>query len=359
MRAMKNYLCYKAGPRILDRVRQEGLRPERIKVFAGPAGGPKWFVSVGFDKALMHSRMLEKTGARVLLAGSSAGAWRCLAMACADPLDAYEKLRLAYSRNVFTSADTPATVAAALKSNVDAFLGDEDVAHILNHPVYDVAVHTVRGKGPAGSENKRIQGSALLMAMLANAVSEGGMRLFFERVVFFSSPGEPEFVSSFRGTAVRLNARNLRMAALATGSLPYIISGVRDIPGAPSGVYRDGGLIDYQLNQDYHPPEDGLTLFFHYQEKIIPGWFDKKLSWKTPPKGSLDRVLHVYPGPDFIALLPGKRLPDRNDFITFVDDPSERIRRWDEASRLSGILGEEFLDAVESGRISRMVQPMN
>jgi hypothetical protein len=356
---MKNYLRYRAGSGILDRIRQEGLKPERIRVLAGPAGGPKWFVSVGFDKALMQSRLLERNGGRVLLAGSSAGAWRCLAMACVDPLAAYEKLRLAYSRNVFTSADTPVTVAAALKRNVEAFIGENDVAHILDHPVYDLAVHTVRAKGPAGSENKKIQGAALLAAMLANAVSNTGMSLFFDRVVFFSGPRDPEFVSSFKGAAVRLNAHNLRMAALATGSLPYIVSGVQGITSAPPGVYRDGGLIDYQLNQDYHPTDDGLTLFFHYQERIVPGWFDKKLSWKTPPPGSLDRVLHVYPGPDFVALLPGGQLPDRNDFITFVDNPSERIRRWDEASRLSDILGEEFLEAIESGRISRLVQPMN
>jgi hypothetical protein len=355
---MKNYLCYKAGSGILDTIRQEGLRPERIRVFAGPAGGPKWFVSVGFDKAIMQSRILERSGRRVLLAGSSAGAWRCLAMTCPGPLDAYEKLRLAYSRNVFTAAHTPVTVGAALKSNVDAFIADADMSHMLNHPVYDLAVHTVRAKGPASSENKTIQGAALLTAMLANAVSHRGMSLFFERVVFFSSPGVPEFVNSFRGTTVRLNEENLRMAALATGSLPYIVSGVNDIPGAPLGVYRDGGLIDYQLNQDYHPAEDGLTLFFHYQDRIVPGWFDKKLSWRTPPKRALERVLQVYPGPDFVRLLPDGRIPDRNDFATFVDNPAERIRRWDEVSKLSEILGEEFLEAVESGRMRHLVQPM-
>jgi hypothetical protein len=307
----------------------------------------------------MRSRILEKSGRRVLLVGSSAGAWRCLAMVCPNPMEAYEKLRFAYSRNVFTAVDTPVTVAAALKGNVDAFIEDPDIPHMLNHPIFDLAVHTVRAKGPAASENKRIQGAALLTAMVANAVSDRGMNLFFERVVFYSSPGLPEFFSSFPGRAVRLSEENLRMAALATGSLPYIVSGVKNIPGAPLGVYRDGGLIDYQLNQDYHPSEDGLTLFFHYQERIVPGWFDKKLSWRTPPKRALERLLQVYPGPDFVRLLPDGRIPDRNDFMTFVDNPSERIRRWDEVSKLSEILGEEFLEAVESGRIRHLAQPMD
>jgi hypothetical protein len=145
---------------------------------------------------------------------------------------------------------------------------------------------------------------------------------------------------------------------LATGSLPYIIRGVPNIPEARTGVFRDGGLLDYQLNQDYCPGKESLTLFFHYQERIVPGWFDKHVKWRTPPRGSLDRVLQAFPGEDFVRLLPDERLPDRRDFIDFVDNPSERIRRWDEISELSGILGEEFFEAIESRKIRDLVEPL-
>lgn len=355
---MKSLLAYKAGPKILGTIREEGLKSERVRVFAGPAGGPKWFVSVGFDKALMASRFLEN-GNRVLLAGSSAGGWRCLAMACKDPLSAYENLRIAYSRNVFTAQDTPQTIGAALGRNVNAFLQDVDIPYILDHPSFDLAVHTVRSRGPAGSENRRLQGAALLGAALLNVISPFGMELFFERVVFYTGRGEPTFVKkSFRGRGVPLTAENIREAALATGSLPYIIAGVENIPGAPHGVYRDGGLRDYQLNVDYSPGEAAVTLFFHYQEKIVPGWFDKPLSWRRPPRGSLDGVLQVYPTEEFVRLLPDGKIPDRQDFTTFVENPSERIRRWDEASRLSDRLGEQFLEDVESGRVRHLVRPM-
>ncbi len=203
-----------------------------------------------------------------------------------------------------------------------------------------------------------MQGSALLVAAFMNAISSAGMKIFFERVVFFCGRKDPFFLGSFNGAAVRLTRDNLRMAALATGSLPYLVRGVRGIPEAPPGVYRDGGLIDYQLNQDYHPPEGTITLFFHYQEQIVPGWFDKRLKWRRPPEGSLRTVLQVYPGPDFAKMLPGRRLPDRKDFTTFVNRPWERIRRWDEVSRLSEVLGEEFMDAVESNRIKDLVRPL-
>ena len=355
---MKRYLLYKAGPAVLDVIRQEGLKPERVAVYAGPAGGPKWFVSVGFDRALMQTRFLQQRNERVLLAGASAGAWRCLAMACRDPEDAYESLRIAYSRNVFTRDDTPATVSAALRRNVESFIREEDVPHILEHKHFDLVVHTVRAKGPAASGNRGIEGFTLLVAALANAVWSRTMDLFYERVVFFAGSWTPLFVQqSFGGRMVRLTRENLRYAALATGSLPYIVAGVRQVPGA-EGVYRDGGLQDYQLNQDYCPGTEALTLFFHYQERISPGWFDKKLPWRRPPKWSLDRVLQVYPSSDFVGLLPDSRLPDRDDFVRFVDDPRERIRRWDTVCEQSKILGEQFMEDVDSMRIKELVEPM-
>jgi hypothetical protein len=340
-------------------IRDEGLDPRKIRVFVGPAGGPKWFVSVGFDRALIRTGFLAKSKERVLLAGASAGAWRCLAMACREPLEAYEKLRIAYSRNVFTAADTPVTVGQALKRNVDDFLGPQDIEFILHHPIFDLAVHTVRGRGPGASENPKIQGPALIAGALMNIISPKGVERFFERVVFFSGPDKPKFLTNcFRGKSVRLSTRNFRMAALATGCLPYVVAGVKDISEAPAGIYRDGGLIDYQLNQDYCPGDNGLTLFFHYQERIVPGWFDKPLKWRSPPKGSLNRVLQVYPSPEFVELLPGRRLPDRDDFKIFVDNPAERIRRWDAISETSEVLGETFINDLESGRIRQLAQPL-
>ncbi len=279
-------------------------------------------------------------------------------MASNDPLGAYEKLRIAYSRNVFTIEDTPATVSATLKRNVDSFIPDGAGDGILEHGVFDVAVHAVRAKGPTASSNQRIEGLAIMGAALMNVFSRRAMDLFYQRVVFCSGEDRQAFAKAFRGRLIRLTKQNLRAAALATGSLPYIVAGVRDIPQAPPGVYRDGGLTDYQLNQDYCPGPDSVTLFFHYQERIVPGWFDKKLTWRKPPRGSLDRVLQVYPSSEFIELLPDRRLPDRDDFRIFVDNPAERIRRWDEVSELSAILGEQFINDVESGRIRDLVQPL-
>jgi hypothetical protein len=356
---MKRHIGFKAGPGILEMIRDEGLSREKIGVFAGPAGGPKWFVSAGFDRALMKTGFLRKDSGKVLMAGASAGGWRCLAMACKDPIEAYENLRVSYSRNIFTRQDTPLSIARKIKANVDDFLTDDDIPHILNHPHYDLAIHTVLSRGFAAASGKGPQAVGLAIGALANIFTPTGMDIFHERIVFYTGADKPPFLKQgFRGRSFPLNENNIRQVALATGSLPYIIAGVPDIPDAPQGVYRDGGLIDYQLNQDYSPGHGRLTLFFHYQEKIVPGWMDKRLKWRRPPKAALDRLLQVYPTRDFLDLLPDKRLPDRKDFIIFVDDPQERIRRFDEAARHSEILGEEFMEAVESGRIKGMVEPI-
>ncbi len=355
--AMTHYLRYKAGSAVINMIRESGFDlTKNIRAFVGPAGGPKWFVSVGFDKALMRHGLLEKTGGRVLLAGSSAGAWRCLAMACKDPPTSYENLRLAYSRNVFTAEHNPGSISDTLKQNVDKFLRDEDIPFVVQHPIFDIAVHTAMAKGMAASKNQRVEGLALLLCGLFNAVIPNGVRLFYERVVFLTGRNSLSFMEhGFRGKVVNLNRHNLKIAALATGSLPYVVAGVEDIPGAPTGIYRDGGLTDYHLNQEYIHDDKGITLLFHHQERIVPGWFDKHLSWRKPSERSIERVLQVYPTEDFVKLLPGNRIPDRTDFKTFVNDPAERIRRWDKASKLSEILGEEFAEAVYSGKISKEV----
>lgn len=356
---MKKFLRYKAGPGILAMIKDEGLKAERVRVFAGPAGGPKWFVSVGFDRAIIKSEFLKRSSFKsVLLAGASAGAWRCLAMACEDPVNAYEKLREAYSRNVFTFQDNPKTVSAKIRSNVDAFMSEKDINHILNHPRFDIAIHVVRSKNLAASENQKIQGLGLLLSGGLNAIHPSLMSLFYDRAIFHSSNLKPNFVSkNYKGILAKIDEKNIRQVALATGSLPYLIRGVSNISGAPEGVYRDGGLINYQLNQEYGPGE-GLTLFFHYQDRITPGWFDKKLRWRKPSKKILNSVLQIYPDECFTEILPGKKIPDRNDFLTFADNPSERIRRWDEVCRKSEILAEDFMESLESGQIRNRVEPL-
>jgi hypothetical protein len=156
-----------------------------------------------------------------------------------------------------------------------------------------------------------------------------------------------------------LNEMNLKYALLASGSIPLVMSGIKDIPNAPGGIYRDGGLLDYHPHPDItFTKDDRIVLFPHYMERVIPGWMDKKLGWRKPSQYNMDNVLLVSPSRKFIENLPYKKIPDRNDFYLFKGRQNDRIAYWNSVVEKSKQLGEEFLDTVGSGNIRYMIKPM-
>ena len=64
----------------------------------------------------------------------------------------------------------------------------------------------------------------------------------------------------------------------------------------------------------------------------------------------------VFPSQSFIENLPGGKVPERTDLVTFIDDQETRINNWRKAVELSAPLGEEFLELVESGKIREIVE---
>jgi hypothetical protein len=182
-----------------------------------------------------------------------------------------------------------------------------------------------------------------------------------ERVIFYTGAKPPDFCfqKGFRGRYISLTEINFKHAIIASAAIPLIISGVRDIYGAPTGIYRDGGLIDYHLTHRYGMKSGDMTLFFHHQERIIPGWLDKRLKSRKPDGKILDNVLMIYPSPEFVAKLPGGRIPDRTDYATFINDPRQRIENWRQAAEVAAPLGEEFLELVFSGKIRNIVEKLD
>ena len=128
------------------------------------------------------------------------------------------------------------------------------------------------------------------------------------------------------------------------------MSGVDRIPGAPSGVYRDGGVIDYHLDLPFSGSQ-GIVLFPHYMTRIIPGWLDKGLAWRKPVSANLDRVLMVAPSKGFVRSLPLGKISDRNDFYRFAGADRERMDYWHAVVSRGRLLAEEFMALAASGRI--------
>ncbi len=352
-------LTFRAGAKALAIIRDEGLRSERVKVVAGAAGGPKWLILSGLDRALFSTWFKNRTRSLFLM-GSSIGAWRFAAVSRDNPGAAIDLFESAYIHQKYTSSPTPEEVTRESKKVMDRFLDDADVREILGHPNLRLNFMTARCRGPVASENKHIQAFGLVGAFFANFVKRRWLRFFFERSLFHHPDEIPPFfhMDEFPIRKTPLDERNLKRALLASGSIPMVMSGVNHIPGAPRGVYRDGGVIDYHLDLPFTGNEGDVVLFPHYSSRVIPGWFDKKLSWRKPETAHMDHVVLVSPSRHFLDRLPMKKIPDRNDFYLFKGRDAERIAYWNAVVREGERLGREFLDVVESGKIKKRVKPI-
>ena len=66
----------------------------------------------------------------------------------------------------------------------------------------------------------------------------------------------------------------------------------------------------------------------------------------------------IFPSQSFIESLPGGKVPERTDFVTFIDDQETRIKNWRKAVELSAPLGEDFLELVESDKLKDIVEKL-
>ena len=116
----------------------------------------------------------------------------------------------------------------------------------------------------------------------------------------------------------------------ASGAIPFVLTGERDIPGAPRGQYWDGGIIDYHFDLgQYHG--DGLILYPHFSASVIPGWFDKFLPGRRAAIHDAQKLVLMCPSEEFTADLPMGKIPDRSDFQKLADD--QRIEYWEQCIR--------------------------
>jgi hypothetical protein len=356
---MKN-LHIKAGPEAYALIKDGGFHMDLVAAYFAPAGGPRWLVASGFDLALLKSGLLGNKQA-ALLAGSSAGAWRLAAWLQPEAEASYRRLIDAYIAMPYRRKDSPGLVFDALDDVINAYLAEDALSFALSNKQYHLAVITVRARHLLASDIPWIQRVGMGICLVANCFNRAYLDGFAERVVFYTGAKPPAFCfeKGFRGRFAALSEVNFRHALLASAAIPLVVAGVRDIYGAPTGVYRDGGLIDYHLTHRYTKPGKGVTLFFHHQERIIPGWLDKRLTSRKPAARTINNVLMVHPNQEFVAQLPGRRIPDRIDYLTYINDPRQRMANWREVVNRSTPLGEEFLELVASGKIRDVVEKLD
>ena len=351
-----NSLTFRAGPGAIRMIRERGFSPDMIGTLAGASGGAKWLILSQLDR-VVATEILPKLEGPVFTIGTSIGAWRFACYAQRDPLAAIERFEEAYLSQTYSEKPDRFEITDKSKEILDLVFGQHGVEEVLSHPVLRTNVMTVRSKHLGQSENRGILASSLLAAAVANAVSRKTLGSFFERALFHDERDKPPFfeLEGFPLHQVPLSAANLKPSILATGSIPLVLSGVRDIDGAPPGVYRDGGVIDYHLDLP-HSYEERLTLYLHFIDRIVPGWFDKSLKHRRPQPEHVDRTLLICPSKDFVETLPERKIPDRKDFTNYP--PEIREKNWRIVVDRCTELADELNDVIASGKLADRLEPI-
>ncbi len=349
-----------AGRKALGLIRDNGFSPEMVEVVAGAAGGPKWLVLYHMDRFLFSSWLVPRTRPLYLI-GSSIGAWRFSALCRKKPLQALDRFAEAYIGQTYARKPTAREVTEETVRIMDAFLDDEGVREILNHPFHRLNLLSVYCRRLASADAKPLLGPVILASALLNMIDRRFLKFFYKRALFYNPKNPPPFwnMNGFPPIRTPLDEKNLRSALLATGSIPLVMNRVKDIPGAPAGVYRDGGVVDYHLDIDFMRRKDKIVLYPHYRDRIVPGWFDKKLAGRKPGADRMAQVLMVSPSESFVSRLPLGKISDRNDFWLFKGRDRERIAYWKKVVEAGRQFAEDFAEVLESRRIRELARPMD
>jgi hypothetical protein len=344
-----------AGKKAQQIIHKHGFVPELFHTILGASGGPKWFVLAGLDRVIVPEFFASSTHA-VDIVGTSAGAFRSACLTQANPLSAINRLAHHYSQTTYCEQPTPSDISHSAREILDVMLGEHGVDEILHNPRFFAHFITARTTGLTRFEQKHKQLLGLLTSATGNWFSRKHLKCFYERVTFGTRKIDFFDPSDLGNTYIPMSQANLADALLASGSIPMVMEGIRDIAGAPNGMYRDGGIIDYHFDLKVlaPKPQDALTLYPHFYANPIPGWFDKHLKGRTPHTASYEHTVMLVPSDEFVAALPYGKISDRKDFQNIP--AQERIKYWQTILSESDRLGELFMQWTASGEIIDKMQ---
>jgi hypothetical protein len=291
--------------------------------------------------------------------GTSVGAFKLAAATQSDPSTALSSLADAYINQHYEGKVSAEQISVETKKILNAFLSDNAINEILNNDHFNFHCASVLCSGWIGNTNTLLQSMSMVKAFGLSLLGRRFHKNMFERVIFHNSQSERNFkgLDQFRTHQVSLTEKNFIKAILSSGSIPVVMPGVTDIPDAPIGTFRDGGILDYHpLPTNLVNISKGLVLYPHFYTHLKEGWFDKFTPWRRANAEQLDRVVLISPSDEFIRSLPGGTIPDRKDFYEFKGNDEERVRRWTLVKQKSEILGQEFIEKTNSGEIASIVK---
>ncbi len=358
-------LCIKLGARARAQIGRHGLKQTDITCIPAAAGGPKGLALIPLDQWLfgewfragahnVASNAANNTANNAphepTLIGASIGAWRMAAAAQQHPVVALAELSRTYIEDqVYQARPPPAEVSALIRLLAQSAFRQDGWQPRASARL---RVLTARAAGALHGDASR---TAFAKAALDNAAGRTRLARHLRRVVFSAGAASPVDAllqgagggfDAFGAEPAALTADNAEQALLASGSIPLLCEPVKQIDGlsaaqaatgAQGAWYWDGGLIDYHLFYPY-AQLDGLVLYPHFVDHIVPGWLDKFLPWRKEGCGSarsnawLSNVILISPSREFLRTLPNGKLPDRNDFHRYGLDHARRIKDWKRAA---------------------------
>lgn len=345
-----------AGPEALKLIREQGLKQQLFDYALGASGGPKWFVLAGLDRTVF-AEFFSHRDTPLQAIGSSAGAFRFACFAQQNPLKAINRLAERYSHTVYSDKPDAREITDKGRELLNYVLGQNGIHEILHNPVIQAHFIVARCRGATALESKPFQLGGLLASAGANLIKRKHLARFYQRYIF-SAPEAQLNITDPHGMpsySVALSEANLKAALLASGSIPVVLEGVKNIPGAPPGMYRDGGIIDYHFDLEFGPAK-GLVFYPHFYKRPVPGWFDKNLKSRLPGAKSYARTLMLVPSDSFVASLPYGKIPDRKDFETMP--PEQRIPYWQKVISESDRLGEAFMQLTQDPDVADKIKPL-
>lgn len=331
------------GSNAAKQLEQNGWNPDLFDLVIGASGGPKWFILGHLDR-LLFGEFFTGRKKRLDLLGSSVGSWRHACASQPRVSHAYERMESAYIYQDFgPTKPSVEEITSAAAGMLAQSLGSEGHRNVAEHRIYNNHIVTARALTiPSEVRDKKLL-KAMLGVAMSNSIDRGRLQKHFQRVIFSNKPlsAPKNFLRGFETQVVPLCSKNAFSALMASGSIPMILKGERDIYNAPKGHYWDGGIIDYHF--DLAPfAGDGLVLYPHFTQTLTQGWFDKFLPWRANRPPNHRNVVMLCPTTEFVADLPYQKIPDRRDFQKLT--PEARIEYWQTCVERSKALADEFND---------------
>jgi len=340
-----------AGASAIEHIKKHGLSPKDISVIPAAAGGPKWITLYSFDKYLLQNWFHDRK-APLHLVGASAGAWRMLCYALADSSEALDRYLKSYVEQQYDEWPTPEEVSQKLEEIITQILGQNKVEQLSQNAIYQLyVISTMTHFKQKKNSSYRAQFAKIF---IKNALSRKSLSSDLTRIVFTNSDNHNLFVKdNFTSTYHSFSQKNLIKELQSTGTIPMLMRPV-DHENIPNLLW-DGALVDYHIGLNYKTK--GLIFYPHFSDKIIEGWFDKHLSWRTFKGDVLDKMIMLSPSKEFVKSLPDSKIPDRKDFKTYFDNKDQRIKNWYEVVKRGEELAEEFDEYWKSGKLLDVIEP--